>query len=118
MTAAENKIPSVINLVKKTDYNAKVTEIEKKRTDHKHDEYITTSEFDKLTTENFSERLKQANLVTKTEFDNKLTSLNRKITSSKTNQLVTENELKNVKTFYLSYFRGKNHFEDDGTQNW
>ena len=29
-----------------------------------------------------------------------------------------ENELKKLKTFYSSYFRGKSHFEEDGTQNY
>ena len=42
----------------------------KKITDHSHDKYITTPEFDKLA-ENFAARLAQANLVTKTDFDNK-----------------------------------------------
>ena len=32
LTAVENKIPNVSNLVNKTDYNTKVTEIEKKLT--------------------------------------------------------------------------------------
>ena len=35
--------------VKKTDYNAKVTEIENKLNNHNHDKYIDTSEFNKLT---------------------------------------------------------------------
>ena len=35
---------------------------------------MTTPEFNKLSSENFAARLKQANLVTKTEFDNKLTN--------------------------------------------
>ena len=52
LTAIENKIPDVNNLVKKTDYDAKILDIEKKVTDHDHDKYITTSEFHKLTTEN------------------------------------------------------------------
>ena len=39
--------------------------------------YITTPEFYKLTSENFTTKLKQANLVTKTDFDNKLTTCNR-----------------------------------------
>ena len=34
LTAVENKIPNVSNLVKKTDYNTKISEIEKKNTDH------------------------------------------------------------------------------------
>ena len=45
LTTLENKIPSVSNLVKKTDYNTKVTEIENKLTNHNHDKYIDTSEF-------------------------------------------------------------------------
>ena len=69
MTAVENKIPDVSSLVKKADYNTSISEIEKKLTDHNHDKYITTPEFNKLTAETFAARLKQANLVTKTNFD-------------------------------------------------
>ena len=46
---------------------------------------LTTQDINKLKSENFASRLKQANLVTKTDFDNKLTSSNRKITSNKKN---------------------------------
>ena len=77
MTAVEHKIPSISNLVKKTDYNTKITEIEKKLTDHNHDKYITTTEFNKLATDTFN--AVQSNLVKKTDFDNKLSDLNRKI---------------------------------------
>ena len=42
LTAVEDKIPSVSNLVIKTDCDTKVREIEKKITDRKHDEYIPT----------------------------------------------------------------------------
>ena len=46
-TAVENKIPNVSNLVKKTDNNTKISEIENKiTTDHDHDKYIATEEFD------------------------------------------------------------------------
>ena len=48
LTTVENKIPSVSSLVKKTDYSTKIIEIEKKRTDHNHDEYIRTPEFNFL----------------------------------------------------------------------
>ena len=48
LTTVENKIPNVSNLVKKTDYNTNITEIEKKLTDHNHDKYITTPEFNSL----------------------------------------------------------------------
>ena len=84
MTTVENKIPSVSNLISKTDFNTKVTEIEgkipnirgsatktavknevpsvsnlakmskiteieKKINDHKHDQYITTEEIPEFT---------------------------------------------------------------------
>ena len=48
LTAVENKIPDVSSIVKKTDYNTKITEIEKKLTDHNHGKYITTPEFNNL----------------------------------------------------------------------
>ena len=69
--------------MKKTDYSTKISEIESKFGNHDHDEYITSSEFNKLTTENFKARLSQANLVTKTDFNAKLASLNKEITSNK-----------------------------------
>ena len=57
LTAVENKIPNVSNLIKKTDYNKKLIEIENKiTTDHDHDKHITTKEFTKLTSENFTAR--------------------------------------------------------------
>ena len=77
--AVENKIPNVSGLVKKTDYNTKISEIEKKITDHNHDKYITTPEFNKLATENFKARLAQANVVTKTDFDTKLQDISKRI---------------------------------------
>ena len=118
LTAFENKIPSVSNLVKKIDYGTKVKEIEKKITDYKHENYITTPEFNKLTAENVAAILSQANLVTKTDFNKKLSNLKQIIVSSKTKHLVIESELKKLKTFDSGYFCGKSHFEDDGTQNY
>ena len=74
--------------MKKTDHDTKISELVKKLTDHKHDKYITTPEFNKVTAENFAARLAQANLVTKTDFDNKLSSFNRKITGNKPKHLL------------------------------
>ena len=115
LTAVENKMTDVSSLVKKTDYN---TKIENKITNHNHDKYITTPEFNKLTTENFNARLEQANLITKIDFDSRLQSLSKRITSNKTKHLLVENELKKLKTFDLSYFKDKCHFEEHGTQNY
>ena len=113
----ENKIPSVSSLVKKTDYNTKITEIEKKLTDHNQDKYITTPEFNTLAASVFNAKLAHANLITETDFDAKLGSLNRKITVNKWKHLLVENELKKLKAFDSSYFIGKSHFEEHGTQN-
>ena len=68
----KGEIPRVSNLVKRTDYNMKINEIEQKITDHSYDKYINTLEFNKLTSENFAARFKQANSVNKTDFDDKL----------------------------------------------
>ena len=57
-------------------------------------------------------------MITKTDFDAKLSSLNRKITANKSKNLLVENELQKLKTFDSSYFVGKSHFEEDGTQNY
>ena len=45
-------------------------------------------------------------------------SLYRKITSNKSKHLIVENRLKKPKTFDSVYYRGKSHFEEDGTQNY
>ena len=105
--------------MKKTDYDTKVSEIEKKITDHNHDKYITTTtEFNNLTANTFTVRLAKANLVTNTDFNNKFQNLSKRITSKKTKHLLVENEFKKLKAFHLSYFKDKGHFEEDGTQNY
>ena len=43
--------------------------------------------------------------------------LTKKITSNKSTHLLVENELKKLRTFDSSYFIGKSHFDEDGTQN-
>ena len=113
LTAVENEIPNVSGLDTKTDYNTKINEIEKKIPDHDHDKYITTSEFNKLTTENFKARLAQANLETKTILDTELQDISNRITSNKSKHLLVENKMKKLKTFGSSYFKGKDNFEED-----
>ena len=53
----ENKIPDVSNLVKITDYDTKVTEIQNKLNNHNRDKYITTLEFNTLAADVFNARL-------------------------------------------------------------
>ena len=111
LTVVENKIPDVSSLVNKTNYCTKLTELEKKLTNHNHDKYITTPEFNTVAAKVLNARLGQANLITKTDFNAKLSSLNRNINSNKTKNLLVENELKKLKTFDSTYFIGKSHFE-------
>ena len=87
LTAVENKASNVSKLVKKKDYNTWISEIENKiTTDHDRDNYITTEEFNKLISENFTTKLAQANLANKsyianfvknTDFQGKLNNLNK-----------------------------------------
>ena len=57
MTAAENKIPDVNSLVKKTNCDAKISEIENK--------YITTTDYNKFTKNIVDINIKSKNLVDK-----------------------------------------------------
>ena len=61
-------------------------------TDHDHDKYITTQEYNKLPPENSTAKLAQANLaskndianfVKKTGFDDKVKNLDKNVTSNK-----------------------------------
>ena len=127
LAVVENKMPSVSNnLVWQTDYNATINESEKEITNHNHDKYITTPEFNKLTLENTTARFKQANLasksnivnfVNKTDFDNKLPNFNKRINSNKTKHILVENGLneliKKVKlllTMNYNFFLRQNVF--------
>ena len=56
--------------------------------------------------------------MTKTDFDNSVSSLDSKIAANKTKNESIENEIKKLKALDLSYFIGKSHFEEDGTQNY
>ena len=85
MTPAENKIPSISGLVKETDYNTKITDIENILNNHNHDKYVATSEFNTLAANVFDARLAQANLITNTDF-------NRKITAKKPKHFLNDNE--------------------------
>ena len=61
----EDKIPDVSSLVKKTNYDTEINELEKKLTDHNHDNHITTTEFNTLAAHVFNARLAQVNLIEK-----------------------------------------------------
>ena len=122
--AVKNKIPSV-------SYNTKINEIEKKITDNNHDKYITTPEFNKLTSENFAAKLKQANLaiknditnfVNQTDFDNKLkdvTSNKNELNKlSKQDKSISAKGLKKDMINKFSIINGGNYFSLGILQNY
>ena len=88
LTNLSNDVPDINNLMKKSDYDTKIKEIENK--------YVSNTGFDS--------KLAQANVITKINFDAKIIEL--------------ENNIKKLQTFDSSYFRGKNYFDEDGTQNY
>ena len=105
----ENKIPDSTGLVKKTVYNAEISDIE--------EEYFTSSDYNKFPNE-ITE--------TKTLVDNSCTSNLIKFFDSNTKLATsaTKVELKTIKdkilkllAFGLSYLSDKSRFKDDGTQN-
>ena len=113
----ENKIPSVSNLVNKTDYNTKLAEIENKIKDHNHDKYITTPEFNIWAAIVFNARLLQKNLMTKTIFDNAVSSLDTYVEANQSLGALLQRTFKKLRSPDLGYFKGKNCFEEDGTQS-
>ena len=88
LTNLSNSVPDITTLIKKSDYDAKIAEIES--------QYVSNT--------GFSSKLAQANVITKRNFDSEIIEL--------------ENNIKKLQTFDSSYFRGKSHFEEDGTQNY
>ena len=118
MTAVGNKISNISSLVKETDYNTKISEIEGKINNHNHDKYITTPEFNNLAAGVFTARLARAKLVSNSDFDPELKRVSDRITSNKSKHLLVKNELKKLQKFDSSYFRGRNRFEEDGVQNY
>ena len=92
--------------------------LKKNVSDHNHEKYISTTEFNNLTARVFTARLAQTNLVTKTDFDNKLQSLDKNINSNKTKHLLVKTELKNLEKLKVGYFISKHYFDGDDTQNY
>ena len=56
-------MPNVSNLVQTTDYNIKISEIEKEITDHVNDKYITTPEFNNFNNRKFCLKTNTRNLA-------------------------------------------------------
>ena len=72
ISEVENKIISVSGLVKKTDYDAKIKDIERK--------YFRTTDYNKFTSDILDVKIKQKELVSKSDIDKKLINVSGKIT--------------------------------------
>ena len=102
LTAVENKIPNVSSLVKKTDFNTKVTEIEGKipdvsslviKTDYATE--IAGIENDYVTNAALNSRHKD--LTQKTNFDTEVKKINDKIASNSSEVITSNNRLNQSK---------------------
>ena len=78
----------ISTLIKKSDYDTKIAEIGNK--------FVSDTGFDS--------KLAQANVITKRNFDAKI--------------IEVKNNVKKLQTFNSGWFRGKNYFDEDGTQNY
>ena len=54
----------------------------------------------------------------KLDFDALLSSFNMRVSANARQVLLAKDELNQLKNFDLSYFIGKSHFDEDGTQNY
>ena len=91
-------------MVKKTDFNSKITEVEGKIPS------ISGLATNSALTIVENKIPNVTSLVTKTDFDAKLKAISDRVTKNKSKDLILDNELKKLKAFDLSYFRGNNYF--------
>ena len=106
VTEIEGKIPDASRLVKKADYATEITNIK--------NDYVTNAALD----------ARRKDLVQKTTFKSELKKVDDKASESSSKVLSYEHKLKQREDIIndiervASYFRGKNYFDEDGTQNY
>ena len=88
-------------MVKKTDFDTKITEVEGKIPS------ITGLATNSKLTAVDNKIPDVSSLVKKTDFDTKFKNISDRVTKNKSKHLLVGNELKKLKAFDLSYFRGK-----------
>ena len=102
ISEVKNKIPLVSNLVKKTEFHAKILEIEGK--------YLTNSDSNKFTSDILDLNIKQKNLINKSDILIlvKNSDLNTKFSSLATKAEVKaeQDEIVKLQVFDRSYFHG------------
>ena len=109
LTFVENKVPNVIDSVKKADYDAKKQKLKKII-------LITTSDYNEFTNNILDIKIKEEKLVNdfdiavflkKTGFDDKLKKVNKQVTSDKIKHAVVQNELKDTNLWLKSFYQSK-----------
>ena len=111
---SRERIITLKYLVKRTDYNAKILDIEAKS--------FSSSDYNQFKGEIRDANIKEKGLVGKFDiswFKNK-SNLDKKITTLaiKVELEAEEDKITRLKVFAFRCFRGKSHFEDDETQNY
>ena len=81
-------------MVNKANYDIKISELEKKLTDHNHDKYITTPEFNTLAADAFNTRSAKTNLIKKADFNTRMSSIDNKSAENKSKNVSIEDKLK------------------------
>ena len=128
LVAKVNNIDSS-DFVLKTNFNTKISELENKIPDISN---LTT----KTALTIFENKIPStSNLIKKTDYDTKITEIEKKLTDHKHDECVDTSKFNTLATnvfntriaqanlitktdFDSSYFIGKSHFEEDGTQNY
>ena len=103
----ENRIPNVSDLVKKTNYDAKISD--------KDISYFTTSDYSKFTSEKLNAKIKEKRLVEKSDISGFIdkSDLDKKTGTLKKAELKAgQDKLVKTQTFHSSYICGKAQFED------
>ena len=84
--------------------------------------YFTTADYNRFTNEKFDLKIKQKELVSKSDIAGFINNsdLNKKVATlaTKVELKAEQDKIPKLQAFDLSYFCGKSHFEDYGTQNY
>ena len=114
LSTVENKTPSVSDLVKKADYDAKIS------VNTLLLYYFITSDYNKFTSNTLDAKLKQKKLINECDLNGKTKALT---TKEEIKTLATKAELKSEgnkivnETYDLSILIAQSYFNNDGSQN-
>ena len=109
----ENFIPDVTGLVTKTDYDTKISGIQKK--------YFTAADHNRFESEILDVKTKQEELVSKSDISNLVKSSYQNIKlrplATKSDLNAEQDKIVKLQTHDLTFFLAKKVFGDDGLQN-